>query len=219
MTKVVLIRHGRSTANAEGVLAGRAPGVSLDETGRCQAADVGAKLMGVPIAAAYTSPMERCVETAALAGFPDAEQVDGISECDYGEWTGSQLRDLSSQEVWADVQARPSVVAFPGGESMQEMFQRTTDAVAALVKRHGRGDVIALFSHGDPIKAILAHAFNMNLDDFQRLHVHPAGMSVIDYEGERPMVLCVNVGGDLKAMLKTNPSEPSIGGGDVPGVG
>lgn len=219
MTKVVLIRHGRSTANAEGVLAGRAAGVRLDETGRAQATQVGRMLRDVPVTAAYTSPIERCIETAALAGFPDAERIEGVSECDYGDWTGSRLADLASQEVWADVQARPSVVAFPGGESMQGMFRRTTEAMAALVERHGRDDVIAVFSHGDPIKAILAHAFNMDLDDFQRLHVHPAGLSVIDYHADRPMVLCVNVGGELASMLRTRPAEPSLGGGDVPGVG
>lgn len=220
MTKVVLIRHGRSTANAAGVLAGRAEGVQLDDVGRQQARDIGALLDGVSIAAAYTSPLERCVETAALAGFPDAEHVDAVLECDYGEWTGAKLDDLTSQEVWADVQARPSVVAFPGGESMQEMFHRTTGAIAELVARHGKDDVILVFSHGDPIKAILAHAFVMDLDDFQRLHVHPTGISVIDYQGERPLVLTVNVGGSLAALLGSDTrAKPTIGGGDVAEVG
>lgn len=219
MTKVVLIRHGRSTANADGVLAGRAPGIRLDDTGRAQAAAVGAALASVAVARAYTSPLERCIETAELAGFVGAERVDGISECDYGDWTGSRLSDLASQEVWADVQARPSVVAFPGGESMQEMFHRTTEAIRQLVVRHEPDDVIAVFAHGDPIKAILAAAFNMHLDDFQRLHVHPAGMSVIDYSGERPLVLCVNVGGDLRSVLGTDGAAPLIGGGDIAGVG
>lgn len=220
MTKVVLIRHGRSTANAAGVLAGRAPGVRLDEVGRAQAEDVGKALQGVRLAAAYTSPIERCVETAHLAGFADAEVVDGISECDYGEWTGAKLEDLSSQEVWADVQARPSVVAFPGGESMQEMFRRTTSAVAEVVQRHEKDDVVAVFSHGDPIKAILAHAFGMELDQFQRLHVHPAGISVVDYHQGAPLVLCVNVGGNLASLLGADArATPTIGGGDVAGVG
>lgn len=218
MTKVVLIRHGRSTANAAGVLAGRAPGVRLDDIGRAQAEALRQTLRGVPVAGAYTSPIERCVETAALAGFPDAEVLDGISECDYGEWTGAKLDELSSREVWADVQARPSVVAFPGGESMQAMFRRTTEAVAQLVARHGKGEVIVVFSHGDPIKAILAHAFGMGLDDFQRLHVHPAGLSVVDYQGERPLVLCVNSGGDLAQLIGAH-TAPTIGGGDVAGVG
>ncbi|MDO5677335.1 MAG: MSMEG_4193 family putative phosphomutase [Propionibacteriaceae bacterium] len=220
MTKVVLIRHGRSTANAAGVLAGRAPGVSLDHVGRAQAEEVGRALQGVPIAAAYTSPIQRCVETATIAGFPDAQVLDGVSECDYGEWTGAKLGDLSSKEVWADVQARPSVVAFPGGESLLGMFQRTTEAISEVAARHDKGDVIVVFSHGDPIKAILAHAFGMELDQFQRLHVHPAGISVIDYQGERPLVLCVNMGGDLAAMLGSNPhAAPTIGGGDVAEVG
>ncbi|MBB1510793.1 MSMEG_4193 family putative phosphomutase [Tessaracoccus sp. MC1756] len=218
MTKVVLIRHGRSTANAAGVLAGRAPGVALDDIGRGQAVALGELLRNVTIAAAYSSPVERCIETATLAGFPHPELLDGVSECDYGEWTGAKLDDLSSQEVWADVQARPSVVAFPGGESMLAMFHRTTAAIADVAGRHGADEVVAVFSHGDPIKAILAHAFGMHLDQFQRLHVHPAGLSVIDYSGERPLVVCVNTGGDLASLLGGNPA-PTIGGGDVAGVG
>ena len=118
------------------------------------------------------------------------------------------------------MQARPSVVAFPGGESLQDMFGRTARAIAEAAGRHEKGDVIVVFSHGDPIKAILAHAFGMELDQFQRLHVHPAGISVIDFQGERPLVLCVNVGGELAAMLGSNPhAAPTIGGGDVAEVG
>ena len=218
MSRVVLIRHGRSTANAEGVLAGRSPGVSLDARGREEAAEVGRLLDGVPIAAAYTSPIQRCVETATLAGFPDAEVVDGLTECDYGEWTGAKLKDLSSREVWADVQARPSVVAFPGGESMLGMFGRVTETTQELAARHGKDDLIVLFSHGDPIKAMLAHAFGMELDLFQRIIVNPAGISIVDYHERHPMVLCTNAGGDLRALLGAGTSAtPAVGGGDAVG--
>lgn len=218
MTKVVLIRHGRSTANAAGVLAGRASGVALDDVGRAQAVALGEMLAGVRFAAVYTSPVQRCMETAALAGFPDAQLLEGVSECDYGEWTGAKLDALSSQEMWADVQAKPSTVAFPGGETMLEMFERTTAAVAGLAERHAKDDVVVVFSHGDPIKAILAHALAMDLDHFQRIHVHPAGVSVVDYQGERPLALCINAGGSLSAMLGGH-SAPVIGGGDTAGVG
>ncbi|AQP51894.1 MSMEG_4193 family putative phosphomutase [Tessaracoccus flavescens] len=214
MTKVVLIRHGRSTANAQGILAGRAPGISLDDVGRRQAGRLGELFAEVQIAAAYTSPIQRCRETAELAGFPDAEPVDDITECDYGTWTGAKLESLHTEEVWGDIQAAPSRVSFPEGESMMEMFQRTTAMVRELAARHAETETVLVFSHGDPIKAVLADAFGMRLDDFQRIHVSPAGISIIDYRGDRPFVMCVNAGDDPTSMLASL-TGPAVGGGDV----
>ncbi|HMQ64960.1 MAG TPA: MSMEG_4193 family putative phosphomutase [Arachnia sp.] len=217
MTKVVLIRHGRSTANADGVLAGRSEGIGLDGVGRAQADALRAAFDGVRIAAAYTSPLQRCRETAALAGFPEAEPVDALTECDYGAWTGRALAELAKDPAWAEIQGRPSTVTFPGGEAMAEMARRSVAAVADLVSRHDGGVVLAV-SHGDPIKAILADALAVGLDDFQRLHVNPAGISVIEWAPERPMVLAMNVGGGLGALLGAA-VVPTVGGGDVAGVG
>ncbi|MHA6511440.1 MSMEG_4193 family putative phosphomutase [Tessaracoccus sp. Z1128] len=214
MTKVVLVRHARSTANADGVLAGRMPGVVLDDVGRRQARALGEMLAGVVVAAAYTSPIQRCRETAALAGFPEAAVLDGMSECDYGVWTGAKLAALQGEALWTDIQAAPSTVSFPGGESMLEMFDRTTAAVAGVAAAHGQAATVLIFSHGDPIKAVLAHAFGMGLDDFQRVHVGPAGVSVVEYGGERPMVLGVNLGADIGSLLATTVA-PVVGGGDV----
>ena len=97
---------------------------------------------------------------------------------------------------------------------MQEMFARTSGAVRELAGRHADAETIVVFSHGDPIKAILADAFGMRLDDFQRLHVSPAGVSIVEYHGERPLVVCVNVVGDLASLLGSTIA-PMVGGGDV----
>lgn len=214
MTRVVLIRHGRSTANAEGLLAGRAAGVALDDAGRAQAMDLRTSFDGLDFAGAYSSPIQRCRETAELAGFPDVEVVDNLTECDYGAWTGLKLDHLRTERVWTEIQADPASVTFPGGESMQDMFDRVTGVALELAARHGDDETIAVFSHGDPIKAILAHAFGIGLKDFQRLHVNPAGVSVVEYRGERPMVLCVNAGGDLRSLIGAHHG-PTVGGGDV----
>lgn len=214
MTKVVLIRHGRSTANAAGILAGRMPGVALDDVGRAQALGLRALFGGVPVAAAYTSPVDRCRETAELAGFPEATVHDGLTECDYGEWTGARLESLTAEALWADIQAVPSRVTFPGGETMLDMFRRSTAAVAAVARRHAADDIVVVFSHGDPIKAVLAEACGMHLDDFQRFQVAPASVSIVHYLGERPMVVCINAGGDPAGLLA--PTTVTPGGGDVP---
>lgn len=215
MTRVVLIRHGRSTANADGILAGRAAGISLDEQGRAQAASLKGVLAAAAIDAVYTSPMQRCRETAQLAGFPDATVVEDLTECDYGRWTGLHLDELRKEAVWEEIQADPGHVTFPEGESMRAMFERVTRVVLELADRHRDDETIIVFSHGDPIKAVLADAFGMGLDQFQRVHVNPAGVSVIELHGHQPMVLCVNSGGDLASLIGAKASQ-AVGGGDVP---
>lgn len=215
MTKVLLIRHCRSTANADGVLAGRAEGVVLDPVGREQAQRLREVLSTLTVTAAYTSPLRRCRDTALLAGFADAEAVDGLTECDYGRWTGARIADLSRDPLWESVQRRPGTVRFPGGESMLEMRDRVVAAVRAIAARHRPGDVVALFSHGDPIKAALAEALGMDFDCFQRIDVAPGSVSLIDLgDDSRPVVQAVNAATELSGFLAAA-HRPTLGGGDL----
>ncbi len=209
MTVMILIRHGRSTANARGVLAGRGEGVALDEHGRGQAAALQPVLAHVEHI--YSSPMARCVETAAGAGFAEPRIVDDLNECDYGRWTGQSLATLLSEELWAEIQRAPSAVSFPGGESMLAMRDRCVTAVHAIIRRHP-DDVVAVFSHGDPIKAILADALAMPFDEFQRIDVAPGSVSVVDYSGAKPVVRLV--GGSPASAVSLTPRGHTVGGSD-----
>jgi probable phosphomutase (TIGR03848 family) len=204
---MILVRHGRTTANASGTLAGRLPGVKLDELGLEQASRAAERIAPVPLALAVTSPMERCQQTLSviLGDRPEQPAVvveDGVSECDYGEWQGEKLSTLARRKLWKTVQAQPSAVTFPGGESMPAMQARGVEAVrrhdAAVTAAHGDSAVWLCVSHGDLIKAILADALGMHLDLFQRLHVDPASISVVRYGEGRPSVLATNThAGDL----------------------
>ncbi len=216
MTTVVLIRHGRSTANAEGVLAGRAEGVELDDVGRQQATQLGTLLEGATIAAAYRSPSLRCHQTAALMGQPDAKVLHDLDECDYGAWTNRKLMDLVTEPMWGTIQTEPSAVTFPDGESMVDMRTRAVAAIRAIQGRHSFGEVVVVVSHGDVIKAILSDALAQDFDDFQRLNVAPASVSIVTYMEERPFVVCVNANSDVAGLLAT-PATPVVGGGDVAG--
>lgn len=206
MAIVILVRHGRSTANARGILAGRMPDVALVDEGRRQAEALAELLGGVD--AAYTSPMQRCRETAACAGWSSATVEPGLDECDYGDWSGGELATLAGEGLWARIQADPTSVTFPGGESMLEMQRRVVGACRGIVERHA-GQRVAIFSHGDPIKAILADALGMRFDDFQRLDVAPGSVSVIDHTGERPVVRLVGGGPGVAV--------PILGGGATVG--
>ncbi|SDU71700.1 histidine phosphatase family protein [Jiangella alkaliphila] len=203
MPTVVLVRHGRTTANVAGVLAGRTPGVGLDDTGRAGAAALAQRLEPVRPAVVVSSPLERCVQTAtAIAGGREVVTDDGLSECDYGDWTGRSLAELRREKLWKVVQEHPSGVVFPGGESLRAVQQRAVDAVRTrdteLAAEHGPGAVWFAVSHADVIKAVLADALGLHLDHFQRLVVDPCSVSVVSFTERRPFVLRVNdTGGDL----------------------
>jgi len=207
MATVILVRHGRTTANATGVLAGRLAGVKLDETGHGQATRTAQRLGGLPLTAIVSSPLERCRQTAkailgAQGGPLTISHDRGITECDYGEWQGRALRDLAKEKLWSTVQLQPSAAAFPGGESMGAMQARAVSAVrrrdAVLEAEHGPGAIWVAVSHGDIIKSILADALGMHLDLFQRISVDPASVSIVRYTPHRPYVLATNTHeGDL----------------------
>lgn len=217
MTTVVLLRHGRTTSNATGVLAGRSSGVELDETGRGQVIRAAERLAGVQVAKIVSSPLQRCRQTAGalLDGHPDrnVEIERGLIECGYGEWTGRKLSELAKEPLWRTVQTQPSAVQFPGGEAMVEMSSRALHAIHSWDRRiaadHGAHSVWVAVSHGDVIKAILAAALGMHLDAFQRILVDPASLSVVRLSADRPYVLTMNsTAGDLTTML-TPPKKPA----------
>lgn len=220
MAICVLVRHGRTSANADGVLAGWTEGLGLDGTGREQAARVAGRLAGAGVVAVVTSPLQRCRETAAalVASIPADRSAtlhteEGLGEARYGAWTGRPLKELAEEPLWRQVQDTPSAVTFPphpdfDHEGMAQMQRRAVAAVRAwderLEARHGPGAVWVAVSHGDVIKAVLADALATPLDEFQRIVVDPASVSIVHRTPRRPFVLRTNDGGsdpvDLSAL-------------------
>ena len=236
MATLVLARHGRTTANVSGVLAGRSKGVHLDEHGMEQAQTAAERLAGVPIAAIVTSPLERCRETARVIArrqeSPSKVASErGLLECDYGSWTGRELKTLVKEPMWRTVQAHPSAAAFPDGESMAEMSARAVAAIrkwdARITEEHGDSAVWVAVSHGDVIKAVLADALGIHLDAFQRIVVDPASLSVVRYTPMRPFVVTMNsAAGDLshlrpppKRRRSRKASSDAVVGGGAGGSG
>ena len=201
---VLFVRHG-TTPTTGTVLPGRARGLHLSDAGREQAEAVAQRLAalagrptGGPVAV-YASPLERTRETAAPIARALGLRVRterGLLECDFGEWTGAELKVLMRTPAWTTVQRTPSLFRFPGGESFTDMQQRITDTVARLVARHP-GETLVAVSHADPIKAALAMAAGTHLDLFQRLVVSPCSVSAVSYGPEGTHVLTVNSTGSL----------------------
>ena len=231
MTTVVLLRHGRTTANAAGVLAGWTPGVRLDEAGTAQVRAVGERLAKVPLAAVVSSPLERCVQTAdaVAAGRGLTVQTDDrLGEARYGDWTGRSIKELSKDPLWKVVQQHPSAAVFPGdeGEGLAATQARAVAAVRAWNATLAPDAVWLACSHGDVIKAVLADALGLHLDSFQRIVVDPASISVISYTDTRPFVVRVNdTGGDVSGLIppprrrrRARPSSDAVVGGGAGGT-
>lgn len=221
MTLVLLIRHAHSEANGSGILSGRMQGIHLSSVGKKQAQELAKRLGDIPIKTLRSSPLERCEETIApwlkknMGVNPRlAFQLDpDLSEVDYGHWTGRKLRALSKEPLWRTVQDAPSRVTFPEGESIIAMQERAMSALHRSLERRGKGHVI-LVSHGDVLKSIIASALNMHLDEFQRIVIDPASISILDYSFSKPRLILMNDSRSrLNSQLFLNHSKRLLVGG------
>jgi probable phosphomutase (TIGR03848 family) len=207
MTVLLLIRHGETDA-AGRHLTGWMPGVALNARGREEAERLVERLAGVPIAAIYSSPLERCRQTAAplarARGLP-VRVRRGLIEVDYGDWTGRSIAQARRTRLWRAVQHAPSAVRFPGGESLLEVQNRAVAEARALVATHPKGTV-ALVSHADVIRLLVAHFAGMHADLLQRLIVDPGSVSVVVAGDQIPRLVKLNDTGDLSSLRPPRPA-------------
>jgi probable phosphoglycerate mutase len=204
--RLVLIRHAHSQSNASGVLSGRLPNIHLSEKGIKQSQQLSERLGNFAIAQLRVSPMERCFETISpwlndvvLKNSPDFEPIidPSLNEVDYGHWSGKKLITLARKKEWRTVQESPSRMYFPGGEGIAQMQSRAMSVVHELATLPDSKTAV-IVSHGDVIKSIVASALGTHLDEFQRIIIDPASVSVLDYSGIKPRVLLLN---DTRAVV------------------
>jgi len=194
MTTLLLIRHGETDWVGKR-LAGRTPGIPLNENGRRQAEDLADALAHLPLTALYSSPLERARQSAE----PLARRLNlpvrvhnGLQEIDFGQWQGLTGEEMRNQPLWPQVQRRPSQVRFPGGESFEEAQQRMVTVMDELLAAHPGDALVACFSHSDSIRILVAHVLAMPLDAFQRLTVDPISVTVIRQNEERTRLVTLN---------------------------
>lgn len=208
MTTVLLVRHGLTTLTGP-VLAGWTAGVQLDDRGRAQARELAARLAPVPLAAIVSSPLERCVQTAAaIAAERDGHVATAVhtdaelGECRYGDWTGKPIKKLAKDPLWRVVQAHPSGARFPGpeGEALADMQRRAVRAIRGWNERLGQHACYLVCSHGDVIKAVVADSLGLHLDLFQRIQVDPCSLTVVRYTESRPFLLRLNDTGSVAGL-------------------
>jgi probable phosphoglycerate mutase len=184
MGTIILVRHGENDWAKKNKLAGHIPGIHLNENGHRQAHAVAQRLAALPIKAVYSSPITRCLETAAYVADTHrlaVQHVDELAEVEYGEWEGKKIKQLAKKPLWWTVQFAPSRAQFPKGETLREVQFRAVQALEALASRHQK-DTIVVVSHADVIRLLLAHYLGVHIDLFQRLVISPASASVIALE-------------------------------------
>jgi probable phosphomutase (TIGR03848 family) len=226
----LLVRHGHSSANGDGILAGRLSGIHLTDRGREQSAALAQRFAGTAVARVLSSPLERCLETAEALGREVGRQVevhDGLQECAYGAWTGRKISELAQEPLWATVQDDPAQARFPphdayAAESLREMSDRVVSAVRAVdaqvAESDGKDALWVAVTHGDLIKAVLADATGSGLERFQRYTADPASLSVVRYGGRHTFLLVANdVAPDLSRFRAPEGGAPAddavVGGG------
>jgi probable phosphomutase (TIGR03848 family) len=193
MTTLFLIRHGL-TAQTGANLYGRTRGIPLDERGRRQAIHLAERFRTVKLTAIYSSPLERCVQTVeplAAAQRLAIQERDGLMEMDVGAWTGRSLKSLRRTKRWGEIQGSPSTFRFPEGEGFAEALERIDGEIRSIAKRHPRGRV-AVATHGDIVRMLVAHFTGAPLDAFQRTVIDTAGVSVVSLHRGSPHVHLVN---------------------------
>jgi probable phosphoglycerate mutase len=206
MTTLFLIRHGLTAVTGK-TLYGRTPGIPLDDRGHTQAERLAERFSSIRLTAVYSSPLERCMQTMEPLGASHRLKVvprADLIEMDAGTWTNRSLAQLRRTRLWRDVMEHPSQFRFPEGESFAEALARALAGVQAIVSHHPRGRV-AVGSHGDVIRMLVAHHAGAPLDLFQRTVVDAASVSVVRVGNGEPRVLLVNDDGGSLARFAPPP--------------
>ncbi|MDX1688320.1 MAG: MSMEG_4193 family putative phosphomutase [Candidatus Promineifilaceae bacterium] len=202
MTMILLVRHGQNEWVKKKRLAGWIPNIHLNDEGKAQAKAVAERLSHLPIMAVYSSPVTRCMETAAYIGRAlnlEISELAAVGEVRYGEWEGEEIEKLSKEKAWYAVQHFPSRFRFPEGEALRQVQARAVDALEALSARHGKREIVVVVSHADLIKLTLAHYLGVHIDLFQRIVISPASVSALALaENGMVRVLRINDDGPLE---------------------
>ena len=187
MTTFLFLRHAHSTANGDGVLAGRTSGISLSDLGRKQSRSLNNTLSDIEPRYIFSSPLERCLQTVeplARRMNKKVRTLDGLIEMDYGLWSGKKLRHLAREPLWKKIQREPSSVIFPEGESFNQAWRRIETTLKTLQIKYPKSTLL-LCTHGDITKMAIAMTVGLPLNDFQRIVIDPASLSVLHWEGRQ----------------------------------
>ncbi len=213
MPHIYLVRHGRTTANKDGILAGRTKGVNLDSEGLKQVLNTSFVLSDVKFKKIFSSPMERCIATTEIIlknnNYKSKFLISNdLNECDYGKWQNKKLKDLRKEKLWKQVQNCPSKVTFPGGESFNNILNRFKKFIIKESSKLKKDENLLIVSHGDPIRLFIAYSLGIEMDKFQKVMIDPSSISIVDIWKKNIIVKSMNNRLDFISKSKSD-----LGGG------
>ena len=189
MSRIFLLRHAHSTANAKGILAGRMDGIALSKEGQKQREELEIRLLGARFDQVISSPIQRCIET--ISNFEEAPFVaNEFQEVDYGDWTGRKSSSLSRNKAWQEVHRHPASVRFPNGETLPEV--QTRALLGLDLHLHAKSKNVLIATHADVVKVLVLHALGTHLNNIDKLQISNASISIIEKNGNDFRVLKVN---------------------------
>lgn len=213
MTTFLFLRHAHSQANEKGVLAGRIAGVSLSKKGQKQSQYVLKNLSDVKIDRIITSPIDRCIETVKPLAQMTKRRIhldESFVEMDYGIWSGASLKDLAKKAEWKEIQKTPESFIFPRGEGFAQASKRIEKGLNQLAGLYP-DKTLLIVSHGDVIKLAAAITLGMQINDFQRIIVDPASVTVVVWEKKQRHLLHLNQNVGNRSIGLTLPNRAKIG--------
>ena len=189
MSRIFLLRHAHSQANAKGILAGRMDGVALSKTGIAQLTNLSKRLDDSKFDQVISSPMQRCQETIAEFNF-QTELAEEFTEVHYGDWTGKRMSTLARNKAWLEIHRNPASVRFPNGETLPEV--QTRALVGLDLKVNSKAKNVLISTHADVVKVLIMHALGTHLNNIDKLQIDNASVSIIDKNGTDLRVVKVN---------------------------
>lgn len=198
---LLLVRHALTPSTGK-KLTGWLPGISLSEEGMAQAASARDRLQDVPIKAFYSSPLERCWETAEIIAGPHkrkVELIDDLGEIKYGDWQGRTLTSLYKSKAWVELRARPAEFRFPNGETIREAQLRGMSVIEGMRSKH-KGQIILVCSHADMIRVVTAGYLGLPLDLYDRISIGPGTVTALLLSGSAPRLLRLSDSGDYSEL-------------------
>ena len=189
MSRIFLLRHAHSTANAKGILAGRLTNIKLSDEGIAQRDALIERVSDVVFDQIISSPLERCIETIKPFA-KDPDLIEEFQEVDYGRWTGKRMSSLSRNKAWREIHKHPASVRFPDGETLPEVQTRALLGLDTHIEKKAKNILIS--THADVVKVILLHALGTHLNNIDKISIDNASFSVIDKVGNDYRVIRVN---------------------------
>src|SRR5215472_14864783 len=194
-TLLWLLRHPEPDAAARGRCYG-AFDVPLSTEGIRAAYALAATLAPERLDAIYTSPLQRCADTAEILAegrSSSLQRIEALREMNFGAWEGKTYEEIAAlyPELYQQWMDRPTEIVFPGGECFREMRMRVLSALDRFLSEHA-GQSLGLVTHGGVIRIILAEALRMQECDIFRLGQCYGAINLIRYIGDIPIVELMN---------------------------